>query len=117
MTPLVLTQEEYELKKLCLSLDRLIKIEGESVKINQEVDKEREDEDQESLYQKLRSIKKSYFILQVYLEWFASAFEKIHNLYTWKEYRRTMYVLAAMIFVFFIIRVLPIRYIMLVGGI
>ena len=34
MTPLVLTQEEYELKKLCLSLDRLIKIEGESVKIN-----------------------------------------------------------------------------------
>lgn len=50
MTPSVLTQEEYELSKLTISLDRLITIEGESAKINKEVEKDREDEDQESLF-------------------------------------------------------------------
>lgn len=48
------------MKKLVLSLDKIIKFEKNEMKIE---DDEEESKDTESLYQKIRTIKKTFFVV------------------------------------------------------
>ncbi|CAD8120960.1 unnamed protein product [Paramecium sonneborni] len=110
-TPQLFTQEEKDLKKNTQSLDKVIKFEGNEIKL--EVDDE--NEPKESFYQKLRAIKKTFFIVQLYLTYLSNFAEKVINLFTWQEYHRTLWFLYAIFSLYCIICILPIRYIMLAG--
>lgn len=65
MVPEILTVEEHDLNKMSMSLDKVIKFEKNEIKFEEE--EELDEKDKESLYQKIRQIKKTYFIIQVYL--------------------------------------------------
>jgi hypothetical protein len=56
LPPEMMTETEYDLQKLSMSLQKLMKIEGSEVKIDKDFDKD--DDDKEGLYQKIRQMKK-----------------------------------------------------------
>lgn len=53
--------------------------------------------------------------MQVYLTWFTSMFEKLVNLITWKEYKRTLLFTCCLFVIFCVVRTLPFRYLIMVG--
>lgn len=114
MTPKLFTIEQKDLKKNTMTLDKVIKFENNEIKIEVEED---ENEARESLYQKIRAIQKQFFVVQVQMTYFSNFAEKILNLFTWKEYHRTLYFFTIIVIIYCFLRVLPLRYLMLAGGI